>query len=79
MNAASPGVIAVFQPNEYYPSRGAYLVALADAMRSEYEAIVAAGLSAADRLPGPGDGRHIKFRDARRATFWPTPSCRSRR
>src|ERR1700689_2275787 len=36
MNAASPGTIAVFQPNEFYPSHEAYLGALADAMREEY-------------------------------------------
>ena len=39
MTAASPGTIAVFQPNEYYPSHEAYLQALAEAMREEYEAI----------------------------------------
>ena len=43
MNAASPGVIALFQPNEHYPTQDAYLEALAEAMRPEYEAIVAAG------------------------------------
>src|SRR5215469_8473084 len=39
MNAVSPGTIAVFQPNEYYPSHETYLAALADAMREEYELI----------------------------------------
>jgi 5-methyltetrahydropteroyltriglutamate--homocysteine methyltransferase len=43
MTAASPGVIALFQRNQYYPSTEAYLEALADAMREEYEAIVGAG------------------------------------
>ena len=43
MTAASPGVIAVFQPNQYYPNTEAYLSALAEAMRHEYEAIVGAG------------------------------------
>jgi len=43
MNTASPGVIALFQPNEYYDSHEAYLYAIADAMRHEYEAIVNAG------------------------------------
>ena len=36
MNAASPGVIALFQPNDFYPSQDAYLEALAEAMRPEY-------------------------------------------
>jgi 5-methyltetrahydropteroyltriglutamate--homocysteine methyltransferase len=44
MTAASPGVIAHFLPNEYYPTREAYLEALADAMREEYRAIVGAGV-----------------------------------
>jgi 5-methyltetrahydropteroyltriglutamate--homocysteine methyltransferase len=43
MTAASPGVIAWFQPNQYYASDADYLAALADVMRVEYEAIVAAG------------------------------------
>jgi len=69
MNAASPGVIAVFQPNEYYPSHEAYLFALADAMRSEYETIVEAGLLLQIDSPDLAMGRHIKFRDADEATF----------
>ncbi len=43
MTAASPGVISWFQPNHYYPTETAYLEALAEAMREEYEAIVDAG------------------------------------
>jgi 5-methyltetrahydropteroyltriglutamate--homocysteine methyltransferase len=43
MTAASPGVISWFQPNQYYASEAAYLEALADAMREEYEAIYKAG------------------------------------
>lgn len=44
MTAASPGVIANFLPNEYYPTEEAYLYALADVMKDEYRAIVSAGL-----------------------------------
>ena len=44
MTAASPGVIANFLPNEYYPTEEAYLYALAEAMKHEYQAIVQAGL-----------------------------------
>lgn len=69
MNAASPGVIAVFQPNEFYPSHEAYLFALADAMRSEYETIVESGLLLQIDSPDLAMGRHIKFRDADEATF----------
>jgi 5-methyltetrahydropteroyltriglutamate--homocysteine methyltransferase len=43
MTAASPGVIASFQPNLFYPSQAEYLEAVAEAMRAEYEAIVEAG------------------------------------
>ena len=69
MNAASPGVIAVFQPNEYYPSHEVYLFALAEAMRPEYEAIVDAGLLLQIDSPDLAMGRHIRFRDADDATF----------
>jgi 5-methyltetrahydropteroyltriglutamate--homocysteine methyltransferase len=63
MNAASPGVIAVFQPNEHYPSHEAYLFALAEVMKPEYEAIVNAGLVLQVDCPDLAMGRHIKFRD----------------
>jgi 5-methyltetrahydropteroyltriglutamate--homocysteine methyltransferase len=43
MTAASPGVIAWFQPNTYYASEAEYLEALSEAMREEYSAIVDAG------------------------------------
>jgi 5-methyltetrahydropteroyltriglutamate--homocysteine methyltransferase len=63
MNAVSPGTIAVFQPNEYYPSHEAYMGALADAMRAEYEAIVGAGLVLQIDCPDLAMGRHSRFRN----------------
>ena len=45
MTAASPGVIANFLPNEYYPTEEAYLYALAEVMKDEYNAIAASGLT----------------------------------
>ena len=69
MNAASPGVIALFQPNEYYASHEAYLYALADAMRVEYEAIVAAGLTLQLDSPDLGLGRHMMFKDREEADY----------
>ncbi len=63
MNAVSPGTIAVFQPNEYYPSHAAYMEALADAMRSEYETIVNSGLLLQVDCPDLAMGRHSRFRD----------------
>ena len=69
MNAASPGVIAVFQPNEYYRSDEAYLEALAAVMKVEYERITQAGLLLQVDCPDLAMGRHIRFRDADTATF----------
>ena len=63
MNAASPGVIALFQPNEFYPDDDTYLEALAEAMRPEYEAIVAAGHVLQLDSPDLGLGRHMMFKD----------------
>ena len=62
MNAASPGVIALFQPNEYYATQDEYLEALAEAMRPEYEAIVAAGLVLQLDSPDLGLGRHMMYK-----------------
>ncbi|HXW44836.1 MAG TPA: cobalamin-independent methionine synthase II family protein [Streptosporangiaceae bacterium] len=44
MSAASPGVIATFLANEYYPTDEEYLFALAEAMKPEYDAIAGAGI-----------------------------------
>ncbi|KQU49817.1 enterotoxin [Sphingomonas sp. Leaf339] len=63
MNAASPGVIALFQPDRHYGSQDAYLEALAEAMRPEYEAIVAAGHVLQLDSPDLGLGRHMIFKD----------------
>ena len=69
ITAVSPGTIAVFQPNEHYASHAAYLEALAEAMRSEYELIAASGLQLSIDCPDLGMGRHIRFRDADDAEF----------
>jgi 5-methyltetrahydropteroyltriglutamate--homocysteine methyltransferase len=63
MNAVSPGTIAVFQPNEYYSSHAAYMEALADAMREEYETIVQSGLLLQVDCPDLAMGRHSRFRN----------------
>ena len=62
MNAASPGVIALFQPNEHYATQDAYLEALGEAMRPEYEAIVGAGLVLQLDSPDLGLGRHMMYK-----------------
>jgi 5-methyltetrahydropteroyltriglutamate--homocysteine methyltransferase len=69
MNAASPGVIALFQPNDFYPNNDAYLEALAEAMRPEYEAIAAAGLILQLDSPDLGLGRHMMFKDRSDAEY----------
>ena len=69
MNAASPGVIAVFQPNQHYATQEAYIEAIAEAMRAEYEMIVASGLILQIDAPDLAMGRHIRFRDADDAEF----------
>jgi len=69
MNAASPGVIALFQPNRYYPDHPSYLEALAEAMRPEYEAITAAGLVLQLDSPDLGLGRHMMFKDKSDAEY----------
>lgn len=63
LNAASPGVIALFLPNEYYASHDEYLEALAEAMRVEYEGIVEAGFLVQLDSPDLGLGRHMLFKD----------------
>ncbi len=63
MNAASPGVIALFQPDAHYGDHSTYLEALAEAMRPEYEAIVDAGFVLQLDSPDLGLGRHMMFKD----------------
>ncbi len=63
LSAASPGVVSLFFRNEHYPSEEAYLYAIADAMRVEYEAIAAAGYVLQIDCPDLGMGRHIQHAD----------------
>ena len=63
MNAASPGVISLFLQNRYYKTREAYLAALADAMKAEYETIVDAGLDLQLDCPDLALSRHMLFGD----------------
>ena len=63
MNAASPGVVALFLPNRYYPNYETYLSALSDAFRYEYQAITAAGLLLQIDCPDLALARHMIFAD----------------
>jgi 5-methyltetrahydropteroyltriglutamate--homocysteine methyltransferase len=69
MNAASPGVISLFLQNDYYPNREAYLAALADAMKAEYETIVGSGLDLQLDCPDLALSRHMLFADLSDAEF----------
>ena len=63
INAASPGVVALFQPNDYYRTQDDYLIALAEALRTEYEAIVEAGMILQIDAPDLAMGRHTMYRN----------------
>ena len=69
MNAASPGVVALFQPNQHYADDDAYLEALALALRHEYHAIVDAGLILQLDSPDLGLGRHMMFKELDDAAY----------
>jgi 5-methyltetrahydropteroyltriglutamate--homocysteine methyltransferase len=63
MSAASPGVIGLFFRNEHYPSQQAYLEAIAEAMRHEYETVAKAGLVLQIDCPDLAMSRHIQYAD----------------
>jgi len=63
MSAASPGVIAIFLTNNYYPSDETYLEAIANVMRDEYKAIVDAGFILQLDCPDLAMSRHNRFAD----------------
>ena len=56
-------MISLFLQNDFYPTREAYLAALADAMREEYQTIVAAGLDLQLDCPDLALSRHMLFTD----------------
>jgi 5-methyltetrahydropteroyltriglutamate--homocysteine methyltransferase len=69
MSAASPGVTALFFRNEHYPDHESYVFALADALRHEYETIVAAGIMLQIDCPDLAMGRHTQFAELSLAQF----------
>src|SRR5579864_752163 len=69
MSAASPGVISIFLANRYYKTHEAYVAALADAMKTEYNAIHQAGFVLQVDCPDLAMGRHIQFANASVAEF----------
>ena len=69
ISAASPGVVSLFFRNDYYSSQDAYLEAIADAMRPEYEAIVAGGFEVQIDCPDLAMGRHIQYANLELSEF----------
>ena len=63
LTAPSPGIVAAAMKNEYYASEDAYLDALADALRVEYEAIVDNGFLLQLDCPDLALERHITYQD----------------
>ncbi|HEU5191859.1 MAG TPA: cobalamin-independent methionine synthase II family protein [Methylomirabilota bacterium] len=69
LTAASPGVISLFFRNDHYPTHEAYLAAIADAMKHEYETVARAGFVLQIDCPDLGMGRHIQYADLSVAEF----------
>ena len=63
MTAPSPGIIAAALLNEHYDTEDAYLHALGQALRVEYEAIVGAGFLLQIDAPDLALERHVSFQD----------------
>jgi 5-methyltetrahydropteroyltriglutamate--homocysteine methyltransferase len=69
MTAPSPGIIAAALLNEYYETEDAYLHALGQALRVEYEAIVDAGFLLQIDAPDLALERHVSFQDRPLSAF----------
>jgi 5-methyltetrahydropteroyltriglutamate--homocysteine methyltransferase len=69
LSAASPGVVSLFFRNDHYPNHEAYLFAIADAMRHEYETVANAGIVLQIDCPDLGMGRHIQYAELSLAEF----------
>jgi 5-methyltetrahydropteroyltriglutamate--homocysteine methyltransferase len=62
MTAPSPGILTRFIINLHYPNEEAYLAALADVLKTEYKAIVDAGLVLQIDAPDLGSARNNQYR-----------------
>lgn len=69
MNAASPGVLTKFVPDRFYNNEDAYVGALADALKEEYEAIHKAGFILQIDAPDLGSARHNQYQHLSDAEF----------
>ena len=69
MSAVSPGTTSLFFGNSHYPSHEAYLFAIAEGLRHEYETIAAAGIDLQIDCPDLAMGRHVQYTDLDLAGF----------
>lgn len=69
MTAPSPGIVAMAMKNRYYPSDDAYLEAVAEALKVEYEAAIRHGLLLQIDAPDLALERHLTFADRPVAEF----------
>jgi 5-methyltetrahydropteroyltriglutamate--homocysteine methyltransferase len=69
LTAASPGVVSLFFRDDHYGSDEAYLAAIAEAMRHEYETIAKSGILLQIDCPDLGMGRHIQYADLSLSEF----------
>jgi 5-methyltetrahydropteroyltriglutamate--homocysteine methyltransferase len=58
----SPGTIALFMENRYYPSDAEYLEAISEVMKYEYELIAQYGVKLQVDCPDLAMGRHTRFK-----------------
>ena len=68
-SSPSPGTLAVFFEDDYFHNHTQYVTALGQAMKTEYEAVHAAGLVLQVDCPDLAMGRHSKFKNKTTAEF----------
>ena len=69
LTAPSPGIVAAALRNDHYPTEDAYLAALGEALRVEYETIVGHGFLLQIDCAGSGDGAPLSYQDRPLADF----------
>jgi 5-methyltetrahydropteroyltriglutamate--homocysteine methyltransferase len=69
MSSPSPGIIAAAMQNAFYPDLEAYVDALAEALRTEYQAIIGRGFVLQIDAPDLALERHTLFQDKPLADF----------
>jgi len=58
----SPGTVALFMENQYYPTYDAYLESIAEVLQQEYEIIASYGFQLQIDCPDLAMGRHTRFK-----------------